>query len=370
MTMFKQEMKPDEQAMMALRDLYSSYGYQHYKVSKFESYDLYVQNKNFLQSKRILTFTDTNGRLMALKPDVTLSIIKNTKPTAGMSKVYYTENVYRVPKNADGYQEIMQTGLELIGTVDDYAMAEVLMLAERSLRTISEAYVLDISHIGVLSGLLDSQELDEAQRGEIMVAVGERNLHQLRTLCARYDLSAQFSDTLCAIVSLYGPLEEALSQAEALALPETCRDAISSLRRLSNLLSMTDCRNLRLDLSLINDMDYYNGLVFRGFISGIAAGVLSGGRYDNLMAKMGREQSAIGFALYMDQLERYFARKEEYDVDILLSYCDGCDLAALIRKANELTREGYSVRVQPEGVDGVHARKRFLFKGSEVTELD
>jgi len=368
--MFKQEMKPDEQAMMALRDLYSAYGYQHYKVSKFESYDLYVQNKNFLQSKRILTFTDTNGRLMALKPDVTLSIIKNTKPSAGMSKVYYTENVYRVPKNADGYQEIMQTGLELIGTVDDYAMAEVLMLAERSLRTISSDYVLDISHIGVLSGLLASQDLDDAQTAEIMTAVGERNLHQLRAICARYDLSAQFSDTLCAIVSLYGPLEEALSQAEALELPDNCRDAIASLRRLSNLLSMTDCRNLRLDLSLVNDMDYYNGLVFRGFISGIAAGVLSGGRYDNLMAKMGREQSAIGFALYMDQLERYFARKEEYDVDILLSYCGGCDLAALICKANELTQEGYSVRVQPDGVDGVHARRKLLFKNTEVTELD
>lgn len=370
MTMFKQDMKPDEQAMMALRDLYSAYGYQHYKVSKFESYDLYLQNKNFLQSKRILTFTDTNGRLMALKPDVTLSIIKNTKPTAGMSKVYYTENVYRVPKNADGYQEIMQTGLELIGTVDDYAMAEVLMLAERSLRTISEDYVLDISHIGVLSGLLDSQELDEAQRGEIMVAVGERNLHQLRALCSRFDLPVQFSDTLCAIVSLYGPLDEALTQAEALELPDSCRTAIASLRRLSELLALSGCRNLRLDLSLVSDMDYYNGLVFRGFISGIAAGVLSGGRYDNLMAKMGREQSAIGFALYMDQLERYFARKDEYDVDILLSYGAECDLAALIRKANELTEAGCSVRIQPEGAGGVHARKKFLIKGTEVTELD
>lgn len=370
MRMFKQEMKPDEQAMMALRDLYSAYGYQHYKVSKFESYDLYVQNKNFLQSRQILTFTDTNGRLMALKPDVTLSIIKNTKPTAGMSKVYYTENVYRVPKNADGYQEIMQTGLELIGAVDDYAMAEVLMLAERSLRTISNDYVLDISHIGVLSGLLASQELDDGQCGEIMTAVGERNLHQLRGLCAQFNLPSQFGDTLCALVSLYGPLNEALTQADALELPQNCRDAIASLRSLGELLSLTGCRNLRLDLSLVNDMDYYNGLVFRGFISGIAAGVLSGGRYDNLMAKMGREQSAVGFALYLDQLERYFARKDKYDVDILLSYCDGCDLAALVRKANELTEEGYSVRVQPEGVDGVHARKRFLFKGTEVMELD
>ena len=137
--MFQRELNSEERTVMALRDLYSAYGYRQYKVSKFESYDLYASNRNFLQSKQILTFTDTNGRLMALKPDVTLSIIKNTEPDAAISKVYYTENVYRVPKNGDGFQEIMQTGLELIGAVDDYAMAEVVMLAERSLRVSSSA---------------------------------------------------------------------------------------------------------------------------------------------------------------------------------------------------------------------------------------
>ncbi len=368
--MVKMEVKSDEQAMAALRDLYSSYGYQRYKVSKFESYDLYVQNKNFLQSKRILTFTDTNGRLMALKPDVTLSIIKNKKPSAPISKVFYTENVYRVPKNADGFQEIMQTGLELIGQVDDYAMAEVLMLAERSLRTVSEDYVLDISHVGVLSGLLASQGLEENQCAEIMAAVGEKNQHRLRALCAQYGLQDSFCQTLCALVGLYGPLEEALCQVEAMELPADCKGAISSLRCLSKLLSVSDCKNLRLDFSLINDMDYYNGLVFRGFISGISAGVLSGGRYDNLMLKMGREQSAVGFALYLDQLERYFAQKDEFDVDVLLSYRPGCDFAALIRKAEALTQAGCSVSVCPEGSHTLRARQNLIMDGTEVLALD
>jgi ATP phosphoribosyltransferase regulatory subunit len=67
----------DESAVFALRSLYSSYGYSQYKMGKFEEYDLYAHNKSFLVSERILSFTDTDGRLMALKPDVTLSIVKN-----------------------------------------------------------------------------------------------------------------------------------------------------------------------------------------------------------------------------------------------------------------------------------------------------
>lgn len=368
--MFKNEMRPDELAVKTLRDLYSAYGYQQYKVSKFESYDLYAQNKNFLESKRILTFTDTNGRLMALKPDVTLSIIKNTKPSAEINKVYYTENVYREPKHGDGFQEIMQTGLECIGVIDDYAMAEVLMLAERSLRAISPDYVLDISHIGVLSGLLSAEALSESQCSAIMRAVGEKNQHQLRSLCSQYGLSERFCKKLCTLVGLYGPLDEALGCVEDMELPADSKAAVRSLRRLSRLLSASGCKNIRLDFSLVNDMDYYNGLVFRGFISGIASGILSGGRYDNLLAKMGRTQGAIGFAVYLDQLARFFAKKELYDVDVLLSYQADCDLLTVIAKASELTEQGLRVSVQPVGVGNIRAKKNLCVFGTEVRELD
>ena len=126
------------------------------------------------------------------------------------------------------------------------------------------------------------------------------------------------------------------------------------------------CRNLRFDFSLINDMDYYNGLVFRGFISGVAAGVLSGGRYDNLMAKMGRNQSAIGFAVYLDQLERFDARSRAYDVDAALYYRDDSDLSVLIAEAQALTAKGCSVRVLPEGAGMVRARQTWIMEGTEV----
>ena len=70
-------LKSEERAIFNLRSLYRKYGYAPFKMSKFEEYDLYVRNKDFLVSDRVITFNDTNGKLMALKPDVTLSIVKN-----------------------------------------------------------------------------------------------------------------------------------------------------------------------------------------------------------------------------------------------------------------------------------------------------
>ena len=108
------ELKKEEEAVFALRSLYGKYGYSQYKMSKFEEYDLYVRNKDFLISDSIITFTDMNGKLMALKPDVTLSIIKNGTDNVGcVQKVYYNENVYRVPKGTNSFKEIMQVDLNV-----------------------------------------------------------------------------------------------------------------------------------------------------------------------------------------------------------------------------------------------------------------
>ena len=74
-------LKFEEKVVFSLRGLYSRYGYRQFKMSKFEEYDLYSKNKDFLVSDGVITFNDTNGKLLALKPDVTLSIIKNSKNT-------------------------------------------------------------------------------------------------------------------------------------------------------------------------------------------------------------------------------------------------------------------------------------------------
>ena len=138
-----------ERVVRQLRELYRRYGYTQYRMSKFEPYDLYVRNKSFLVSEDILTFTDADGRLMALKPDVTLSIVKDAKKGGGLQKVCYSENVYRTSPMSRSFREIMQTGLECVGEIDLVAMGEVLLLAAKSLETVSGDYLLDVSHLGL-----------------------------------------------------------------------------------------------------------------------------------------------------------------------------------------------------------------------------
>lgn len=114
---------------------------------------------------------------------------------------------------------------------------------------------------------------------------------------------------------------------------------------------------INLDFSVVNDMGYYNGLIFSGFVDGIASSVLSGGRYDLLMRRMGRRSQAIGFAVYLDQLERFYARREAYDVDALILYDGAADPLAVAQAAQDQTAQGRTVRVQPGDGGALRARK-------------
>ena len=169
-------LKPEERVLFALRGLYQQYGYSPFKMGKFEEYDLYVRNKDFLVSDGVITFTDTDGRLMALKPDVTLSIIKNTREAPGcVQKLCYSENVYRISGSTRCFKEIMQTGLECIGDVDLYNLCEVITLAAESLRVIDERCVLDLSHMGVVAALVDALAPDAETREQLIGCIGQKN---------------------------------------------------------------------------------------------------------------------------------------------------------------------------------------------------
>lgn len=292
-------LKNDERAVFALRQLYRSCGYSQYKMSKFEEYDLYSKNKDFLVSDGIITFTDTNGRLLALKPDVTLSIIKNSKDIPGyVQKVYYNENVYRISESSHTYKEIMQTGLECIGDIGGSEIDEVVALALRSLGIISKDFVLDISHVGLVTALLTEHGITDTE--SVMTALTQKNAGELKRLCT----DKQFESLKCLVKS-YSSSEEALQAVANVCGTEASKHAAEELAAVYNKAAANGFgQNLNIDFSMIDTAGYYSGIVFKGYINGLSSRVLSGGRYDKLMRKMGRTAGAIGFAVYLDALER------------------------------------------------------------------
>ena len=335
----------EETVISQLAELYESYGYSYYKVSRFEEYDLYARNRNFLSGGQILTFNDADGRLMALKPDVTLSIVKNTKDDEGMKKIYYKENVYRVPRSGSGFKEIMQSGLECIGDIDRYATGEVIMLAASSLESVSSEYILDISHIGITAGILEGT--DDETADEILKAMSEKNAPMLEKICEKDRLPQEKKQLLEQLIRLYEPRGTGIERLKNMELPKECRETVTELEELCDVLKLYGIdKNIYLDFSIICDTDYYNGIFFKGFIAGIAESVLSGGRYDNLMRRMGKKSGAIGFAVYLNQLENLEAKTDRYDADVLITYSEGSDMKKIIEAAGSCIAAGKSVRVQ------------------------
>ncbi|MDO4748948.1 MAG: ATP phosphoribosyltransferase regulatory subunit [Eubacteriales bacterium] len=334
----------NESVIFKLRSLFSKCGYSQYKMNKFEEYDLYAKNKDFLISDSIITFTDTNGKLLALKPDVTLSIIKNSKDDINYTqKVYYNENVYRISKGSQGFKEIMQVGLECIGKIDNYSISEVLTLACKSLKAISSECVLDISPLKIITDVFEALSIPSYSQHDILKYISEKNIHELSALCSELELSNENADVLKTFVTTSGTPDDVIS-----SLNKQLKGVIdlNSIKELSDIIDALDedIKNMiRIDFSVVSDTHYYNNIVFKGFINGVPTSVLTGGQYDKLLNKMKRKSGAIGFAVYLDVLDRLGNNDCNFDVDMVLVYSDNDDIKSINKAVSYYTEKGLSV---------------------------
>ena len=368
MTFDTSKLKKEEQAIFRLRELYAKYGYSQYKMSKFEEYDLYVRNKNFLISDSVITFTDTNGKLLALKPDVTLSIVKNSRAAAGqVQKVYYNENVYRISGKSQAYKEIMQVGLECIGDIDSYCIGEVLSLACQSLDAIGENYILGVSHMGLLSLILDRITVPQESRRALLECIAQKNTHEAATICRADGIDEERIALLQAFTNCSGDVTAAFESLYALQQDAEWQSTVQSFEQTVTGLPFS---HLRIDFSVINDLRYYNGTVFQGYVAGIPERILSGGQYDNLMHRMEKKAGAIGFAIYLDRLESLDAAMPQYDIDTVLLYTAQDSPIAVRRVVEALTAEGIGVMAQKSVPEKLKYRQLLRITESGVETLE
>lgn len=330
-------LKNEEKAVFDLRCLYSKYGYLPYKMSKFEEYDLYVKNKDFLSSGGVITFNDDGGKLLALKPDVTLSILKNGAKDKQNQKVYYNETVYR--KSSDGnFHEIMQVGVENIGSLTKYDIFETVLLAVKSLDEIGGNFVLELSHLGLIGAMLENTSEDF--KSQVVSAVSAKSEHTINKLCDEFGYD-ELARPLRALVSLCG--DEAIEKAKTLFNSEKYASAVNELIDLYDMLKRFGYGDkVSVDFSLTGNMKYYNGIVFSGYIEGKSEKILSGGQYDLLARKIRHDDSgAIGFAVYTDLL----AKRNEgvVDFEVAVIYDDSTDQVELVKTISALVGQGKRV---------------------------
>ncbi len=362
-------LRREEKIIFDLRKIYEQFGYKHYKMKKFEQYDLYQENKSFLSSEHIITFNDLNGKLLALKPDVTLSIVKNANLSDDeILKLYYNENVYRTSNRE--FKEIMQVGLEFIGKLDLYSLYEVVCLAKKSLEAVSKNYILEISHMGFILGILESEEISYGLRENLLKCISEKNVCEIEKMCKDASCSSEYVERVIKLTALGGSFSDVLNSAEGLVCNTKTQDAVNELKQLYNtFVSLGEENNISLDFSVVNDMSYYNGIVFNGYIENIPYSVLSGGRYDNLLRKFNKDVDAIGFAVYVDVITSYITDKNEYDTDIVIIY-ENADVSALLKAIQMFTQSGQSVRVQRAVPKDIKYKQllKFTERGLEIIE--
>jgi len=344
------KLSKEEQVYLELVNLYEQFGYKSYHVQNFEEYSLYLDNKSFLSTENVLTFNDRNGKLLALKPDVTLSIVKNSK--AGINaneKLYYRENVYRYDKTSHEYKEIQQIGLEVIGKIDLLSMLEVCSMAIAGFEVIDTDFILDLSHVGLISSLLESSGIIESSvKADILSCIRAKNTHDLKRFAEKVKISENYINALCNIITLCGTGEAVLDKAIAIVkeLPNNQKMccAISELREVYTVLSQNGYgEKISIDFSMMNDLDYYNGIIFQGYVKRIPKPVLTGGRYDKLLEKFGKNAGAMGFAIYVSELAPYYTNTCNDYVDVLIIYSSSCDARIVYNKAMVYRNKGKKV---------------------------
>jgi ATP phosphoribosyltransferase regulatory subunit len=297
-------LQPEEKVALQLRGVYDQHGYQLFRLSSFEEYDLYSQNKAFLNDADIISFTGSDGRLMALKPDVTLAIVNNT-PDGETRKVYYNEDVYRHNHKSSEYKRINQIGLEWLGNIDRTAEVEVIALAAESLSKAGQSS-LDLSHMGLLQAITDLFSNEENKK-KALKALQDKSPHSMQEVAQAANLTDAKIESLVQLTILSGEFSETLPQVRQLL--QSIPGALAPLADLATIVEELNKKGLpenvrlRLDFSIVNDTDYYSGVIFQGFLAGLPNALLFGGRYDYLLQKQGKEQGAIGFGMYLNNLE-------------------------------------------------------------------
>ena len=290
------------QVQSALIELFRRRGYTEVITPEVEFYDLFVQSGNPIPQETMLKIIDRSGKIMVMRPDCTAPIarVAATKLTSQPppQRLYYDQTVFRDRlAHAGGSREIAQCGVEMIGAVGDKADLEMVAMAVDSLRACGlERFHIELGHAGFYRALAGRMKMGPDELERLRGAIEGKNFALLNDLLEPYR-GEEAHAALRRLPYLFGGVE-VLEEAQALAGP--C-DSLDFLRRLYGELSAAGYGgHVRFDLGLVHQLDYYTGLVFRGYAEGAGAPVLSGGRYDGLMEQFGRKAEAIGFAVDVD----------------------------------------------------------------------
>jgi ATP phosphoribosyltransferase regulatory subunit len=296
--------------------VFEGWTYEEVLTPSVDYYALFEKGMGHAEAQRSFRFTDNDGRMLSLRPDVTSSVARIAATLLADRprplRICYAAPVFRQQQqsHAEWRRENTQLGCELIGGGGRAADLEILLLAAEILSQIGlrESFCITVNDVGIFNGLLARLDLDDAAREQLRRLIDTRDNTELQRFLVAQKLSAAATSSLSQLSSLNGK-GEVLDKARLLITdPEALKaiDSLAELWRVIASLGLQDC--FEIDLADVSSLDYYTGLSFKVFVRGIGYRVGRGGRYDGLTANFGVAEPAIGFILSLDSLTEVLGR--------------------------------------------------------------
>ena len=340
-------MSKKDLVLLNIRKMYDSYGYKKISLPSFEEYDLYNENKDFID-RNVLTVMSPNGKLLALRPDITLSVAKKVSKDQSLkySKIYYQENTYNLTKYV-GYEEDEQLGIELIGKESTFLDFEIINLAVKSLDIINKKSMIVLSHAGFISSVFENFDLEYETKEQILDCINRKNSHDIQKILKRNEhISENVKKLIYKIPELSGNLENIEKELLKYEINGNTKKILSELKQLNSLLMKFYKKSkIIFDFSVVKNLNYYNGIILQGYIEGFPNVILTGGRYDKLFEKFGVDTGAVGFAILTDGLKGYYKDTNKKDFEVLIAY-DNSDFEKLVEIVNDFQKKGLRVRTE------------------------
>ena len=342
--------------------VFNGWSYEELITPTVDYYSLFESGMGAAEANRAFRFSDADGRLLALRPDVTSGIARAvatlfaTRPRP--LRLCYAASVFHQEgqSHSEWRRESKQLGCELIGTNSLAADMEVLVIALEMLRNLplKQRFVIILNDVEVFNGIAESLALDPGARDQLRQLIDFRDVTELENFLARYT-SAGNSRNLTQMTELAGK-REIFSRARHVITNERSNEALNRLEALWSVVESLDlAENFAIDLGDIPRLDYYTGLTLRIYIDGVGSHVGSGGRYDNLISRFGRSEPAVGFVLKLDALADLIVLDQsaspEFKREAKVLNCATDDVVAAFREAIALRARGHEVMIESEEVN-------------------
>lgn len=336
----------------AIYDVFEKWGYEEIIAPSFEYLETFLSSNSPGFSEKIFKFFDRQGRVLALRSDVTTSIARMVATYYGEHRLplrfCYISNVFRFQEPRKGRdQEFFQVGAELIGIKGIQADTEIILLASDILKQIGISdFIINIGHIKFLEGLLDEINADPGKKEQISHAIWGKNFVLLEELIKDIPINPGIKQVLLSLSSFYGG-QEILERLNKTPLNEKCYNALSELMELAGMLKGFNDIRLTFDPGLARGLDYYTGIVFEIYSPDSGFPLGGGGRYDNLMDKFNGNRPATGFALTEEALLSILEKDMDDSYEPNYIFYDRESFTQALKKAEELRRKNLAVKLVP-----------------------